>query len=176
MSSTRALAICCLVWLVGGVLGGCPGARADDCDLASTAAIAQAKVPHAITHVMIAPGQSPVRAEMILTATTAYSQIDGAWHAVPFSAQQQIDMITAATQRTQQTPHTCQKVGNQQINGEAASLLIMRTEANGKVTEARMWISDRTSLPLRSEIHLDNGTVVTDDFRYDNIAPPPDVK
>jgi hypothetical protein len=158
------------------MLAGCPYALADACDLASTAAITQAKVPHAISHVTAVPGQPPMRAEMIITATTAYAQINGAWHATPFSAQQQIDMVTAATQRAQQTPHTCQKLANQPINGEAATLLVMRTGATGNVTEARMWIADQTGLPLKSDVHLGNGIEVTDDFRYGNIEPQPGVK
>jgi len=113
---------------------------------------------------------------MIFTNDKAYTLINGAWNSMAYSAQQQIDVVNAASKRAEQTAHTCRKQGGELINGEAASLLIMHSEPNGKASDARFWISDKTGLPLKSEIHLASGTVVTDDLRYDNIEVPPGAK
>jgi hypothetical protein len=173
MRTMHAVAIAVLA---GGVLAGSRAARADDCDLSATAAIAQAKVPHGVTHVVSVPGSPPMRAEMIVTGGTVYAEINGAWRSSPFSPQEQIDVINQGRQRAAQTPHTCRKVEGQSFNGEAASLIVMHVEGNGKAVDSQVWISDKTGLPLKSEIKFDNGTVVTDDFRYDNIQAPPGVK
>jgi hypothetical protein len=173
---TRAVSMSCLAGLAGGLLARVPEARADECALAYAASIAQAKVPHAVTHVTERPGKPPERFEMIFTADKAYMQTNGAWQSMPFSAQSQIDTATASQKRAESQPHSCAKLGSEPINGEAASLLTMHAEVGGKVTDGRMWLSDRTGLPLKSEIHLSDGMVVTDEFRYDAIVAPPGVK
>jgi hypothetical protein len=175
MRITRAVSFSLIVCLAGGILASIPDARADDCSATTDAAIAQAKVPHADTHVMTAPGKPAARAEMIFTADKAYTQMNGAWSSIAFSAQQQIDTINAAKKRGEQEKRTCQKSDGGAINGEATSLFTMNNQGNGGVSEARLWISDKTGLPLKSEVHLKNGTVVTDDFRYGDIKAPPDV-
>jgi hypothetical protein len=172
----RAVSLSCVVFLAGGVLTGIPVARADDCTLASDAAIAQAKVPHAVKHVTTAPGKPAAQVEMIFMGDKAYTQTNGTWQSMPYSAQDQIETISAARKRAEQTPHTCQKLGGEPINGEATALIVMHSETNGKASDARIWISDKTGLPLKSDIHLSNGTVITDDFRYGNIEAPPGVK
>ena len=170
----RAVSLSCVVFLAGGVL--IPVAWADDCTLASDAAIAQAKVPHAVIRVTTVPGKPATEVEMIFVADRAYTQTNGTWQSMPSSAQDQIATISAASKRAEQTPHTCQKVGGGPINGEATALIVMHSETNGKASDARIWISDKTGLPLKSEIHLSSGTVITDDFRYTNIEAPPGSK
>jgi hypothetical protein len=172
----RAVSLSGVVFLAGVVVAGIPVAWADDCTLASDAAIAQAKVPHAVTRVTSVPGKPAIQVEMIFLGDRAYTQTNGTWRSVPDSAQDQIETISAARKRAEQTPHTCQKVGGGPINGEATALIAMHSETNGKASDARIWISDNTGLPLKSEIHLSSGTVITDDFRYTNIEAPPGAK
>ena len=105
-----------------------------------------------------------------------YTQINGSWRVMAFSAQEQIDIVNKAQANAAQRPHSCQKQGGEMVNGQAASVLTMHSEDNGKVSDARYWIADATGLPLKAEIHLANGTVMVDTFRYDNIQPPPGVK
>jgi hypothetical protein len=176
MYTMRVISICSAACLVAAVLVGSGVARADDCLAASDSAIAQAKVPHADTHVTIEPGKAASRVEMIFVADKVYTRIEGGWQSTAYSAQQQIDAITAANGREAQTPHTCRKLSSTPINGEATSLLVMHVETNGKGEDARVWISDKTGLPWKSEVHLADGTVFTDDFRYGNIVVPPGAK
>jgi hypothetical protein len=178
MKTSRALSICSAVGLALGV-SGITAARADDCDLATSAAIAQAKVPHAATHMTSIAGAAPTRAEMIFTADKAYLQKDGAWHSMSYSPQARIDRINAVKTGAEKPKQTCQKAGSETIKGEAATVLVIHTDASGKKSDARVWISDKTGLLLKSEVRLDGGNevaIVTDDFRYDNIEAPAGVK
>jgi hypothetical protein len=175
MTMMRGVSVCWVAGVVGLVLLGSATARADDCDRALAAAIAQAKVPHAVTHVMTMEGKPPSTMEMIFTDDKAYTQIDGAWRAMPFSAQRQIDMLNAAKARDAQAKRTCHTLGDESVNGEAATVLVMHSEANDRVTDGRIWLSDRTGLALKSEVHLSNGSVINDAFRYGNIQAPPGV-
>src|ERR1019366_1557813 len=120
--------------------------------------------------------KSPARVEMIFTDDKAYVQVNGAWRPMAYSVQEQIDTINAAAKRAEQTTHTCQKLAGEPINGEAASLLVIHSEVNGKASDEREWISDKTGLPLKSEVHLGSGMVLTDEFRYGAIEAPPGVK
>jgi hypothetical protein len=174
MKIMGALSMCLCV--TGGILGGSPGALAGDCAQASEAAVAQAKVPHTVTHVMTAPGKSPVTIDMIFLGDKAYTRTNGNWASMPYSVRDQIDTITTSRARAEKTPHTCQKLAGQSFDGQAASLFVVKGETNGKVSEARMWISEASGLPLKTEIHLGSGTDVTDEFRYANIQAPPGIK
>ena len=172
----RAITIYGAVCLAAGILVGSGAAWADDCLVVIDAAIAQVKVPRADTHVTIEPGKAPDGVEMIFIGDRVYTQIGGTWQSMTYSAQQQIDAITASKARAAQSPHTCHKLAGAPINGEAVSVLVMHTETNGKGADARVWISNTTGLPLKSEVHLGNGTVFTDDFRYGSIEAPTGVK
>jgi hypothetical protein len=64
MKISSAVSISCFACLALEAFG-VPSARADDCELATAAAIAQAKVPYATTHVTTVEGEAPARAEMV---------------------------------------------------------------------------------------------------------------
>lgn len=174
MKIMRDVSLC--LCLMGTALFCSPGALADDCTPATEAAIAQAKVPHGVTHVMTAPGKPPDHMDMIFLDDKTYVRMNGKWSSMPFSAKDQIETIKTSREHAEKTPHTCQKIAGQSINGEAASLFVVHSETNGKVVDARLWISDTTGLPLKSEIKLGSGTEVTDEFRYGDIKAPADVK
>jgi hypothetical protein len=174
MKTTRAILL--VVGLAGAVAGYAAGARADDCSLATDAAIAQAKVPHSDTHVTTAPGKPPSTMESVVMNDKVYMQVSGSWKSMAFSAQEQIDIVKKAEANAAQRQRTCQKQGSETVDGQAASLLTMHSDDKGKVTDARLWIADATGLPLKSEAHLADGTVIVDTFHYDNIQPPAGVK
>jgi len=69
----------------------------------------------------------------------------------------------------------CQRSGGEVIGGEATSVLTMR-EATGKAGESKVWLSDKTGLPMRLQVQLPDGTVLSDEFRYGNIQAPTGVK
>ena len=164
-----------LACLAAGMLVFASAAHASDCvDVPKAAAIAQVKAPHSVVHVMTLPGKAPERADMIFAGDKAYMKVDGKWSAIPFSAKDQIDMINMAPAKAEGAV-TCQKTAGENINGEPTFLMTVH-EAGPKVNDARFWIATRTGLPMREEVRLGSGLVVTDEFRYDNIQAPAGVK
>jgi hypothetical protein len=161
--------------LAGLTLMFSPSAWSDDCSLATDAAIAQVKVPHGVTHVMAVPGKPEQRVEIIFVNEKTYTSVGGEWHAMPFSSKDMVDTIEASRIRAEQMPHTCQKVAGETINGEPTTVLVVHSDANGKPSDAKIWISNTSGLPLKSEVHLGSGTVASDEFRYGNITAPPGV-
>jgi hypothetical protein len=166
---TQAVCLVCLALMLP------PHAWADDCSVATDAALAQVKVPHAVTHVMTMPGHPEQRVEVIFVNEKTYTHMDGAWNVMPFSTKGMQDTIETSRKRAEQMPHTCQKVAGEPINGEATTLLLVHSDANGRPSDAKIWISTSSGLPLKSEIRLADGAVATDTFRYDNITAPPGV-
>lgn len=67
-------------------------------------------------------------------------------------------------------------MGSESVNGESASVLDSHGDSNGKAIDSRLWLSGKTGLPLKSEVHLATGTVITDEFRYTQVDVPPGVK
>lgn len=161
--------------LATGVLVSVSAAHANDCiDVSKAAAIAQVKVPHSVLHVMTSPGKAPERADMIFAGDKAYMKVDGKWSAIPFSAKDQIDMINMAPAKREGAV-TCQKTAGETIGGEPTFLMTVH-ESAPKVSDARIWIATRTGLPMREEVKLGGGLLVSDEFRYDNIQAPAGVK
>ena len=173
----RALHPSCFSGLAAAILVATPPTRADDCATVKAAAIAQIKVPHTDAHFTIPPGKAPQRVDMVFKNDKVYTRYNGAWSSMAFPAQDQIDTINklAATARPGVT-YNCQKVGNESINGESAGVFVSHDDSHGKVTDSRLWLSDKTGLPLKSEVHLSDGTVISDEFRYTNVDAPPGVK
>jgi hypothetical protein len=164
-----------LACLAAGLLVSSSMAHAEDCvALEKAASIAQAKVPRALVHVMTLPGQAPQRSEMISIDEKAYTKMNGKWSVIPFSAKDQIDMINTPHPHNRDTV-TCHATVGDPINGEPSSLMTMH-ESGPKTSDARMWISTRTGLPLRSEIRLGDGTLVADEFRYEHVQAPAGMK
>ena len=161
--------------LAAGVLVAASAAHANDCiDVPRAAAIAQVKAPHSVVHVMTSPGKAPERADMVFAGDKAYMKVDGKWSAIPFSAKDQIDMINTAPSKGEGAV-TCQKTAGETIGGEPTFLLTVH-ESAPKVSDARIWIATRTGLPMREEVKLGGGLLVSDEFRYDNVQVPPGVK
>ncbi len=158
-----------------GLVVSATAAQANDCiDVPRAAAIAQVKAPHSVVHVTTSPGKAPERADMIFAGDKAYMKVDGKWSAIPFSAKDQIDMINSSRAEGQAVV-TCQKTSGETISGEPTFLMTVH-ESAPKVNDVRIWISTRTGLPMREEIKLGRGLVISDEFRYDNIQPPAGVK
>ena len=164
-----------LACLAAGVLVAASAAHANDClDVPKAAAIAQVKVPHSVAHVMTSPGQAPQHADMIFAGDKSYVKVDGKWSAIPFSVKDQIDMINSGSAKAQAAV-SCQKTAGETIGGEPTFLMAVH-ETAPKVSDLRIWISTRTGLPMREEIKLGGGLLITDEFRYDNIQAPAGVK
>ena len=157
-----------------GLFAAVSAAHANDCiDVPKAAAMAQVKAPHSVVHVMTSPGKAPERADMVFAGDKAYMKVDGKWSAIPFSAKDQVDMINSSSAKGQVV--TCQKTAGETIAGEPTFLMTVH-ESAPKVSDARIWIATRTGLPMRTEMKLGGGLVVSDEFRYDNIQAPAGVK
>ena len=112
---------------------------------------------------------------MVFKGDKAYTLMNGAWSSIAFSAKDQLEMIDTSSERAAKTA-TCRRVGSESVNGESATVFASHDDAHGKPIDARLWLSDRSGLPLKSEVHMAGGMVLTDEFRYTNVEVPAGVK
>jgi hypothetical protein len=165
-----------MVWLIamaGAVGAAPPAARADDCAAVTAAAIARAQVPNAGTTTIAYPGQPAETRATIVTGGIAYLQVKGVWQSKPFALQAEIDRITRSGKEAKRN---CSKVGAETVDGEPATIYAAHTENQDMADDTRLWVSDRSGLPLKSEIRFKDGATVLAAFRYDHIEAPVGVK
>jgi outer membrane lipoprotein-sorting protein len=148
-------------------------AFADACGTVMDAMFAQAKLPYAGSGEMVQSGQAPMHTAVVVTGGKMYVQVMGKWQSLPFSAE---ETISNAKQKMAATKHICQQAGSEAVNGEAATVYTEHAD-KADAPESRMWISDRSGLPLKVEIKLRGGAMTqTLEYHYDNIEAPDGVK
>jgi outer membrane lipoprotein-sorting protein len=155
-------------------LAALPGpALADACGTLMQAIEAQAKLPYAAAGDMTMAHSAPMHTEVVVTGGKMYVQVMGAWHAIPFSADQ---TIAEAKQKMAGDKHVCEQVGTDAVNGEATTIYTEHQDKPG-AAQTRIWISDSRGIPLKFELKLpDGGTTQTLQYRYDNVQAPPGSK
>ena len=75
---------------------------------------------------------------------------------------------------------TCRYLRDETVNGEAASVYHSQAETKGGKSDATLWMSKRTGLPLRSESNIDTGggdkMHLAIRYDYTDVRPPAGVK
>ena len=100
-------------------------------------------------------GGKPEPRESIYAGGAIYVQMKGQWKRSPISTE---DM-----RRRQETnvrnakSMTCRYLRDETVNGEAAAVYYSQGETEAGKSEATLWVSKRTGLPLRSENDIDTG-------------------
>ena len=147
-------------------------ARADDCTLVKAASLAGISRPYAVTVTM--PGESglPVT-HIVMTGEKMYMQIRHRWTTKAVTSKELIDKANTADLKSQMT---CTKSGDEAVDGQSATIYAVDTKISGRVTHSRIWIAKADGLPLKTEIRMQGGDVMTSVFDYKNVAPPPGVK
>ena len=147
-------------------------ARADDCTLVKAASLAGISRPYAATVTM--PGESglPVT-HIVMTGEKMYMQIRHRWTTKAVTSKELIDKANTADLKSQMT---CTNSGDEAVDGQSATIYAVDTKISGRVTHSRIWIAKADGLPLKTEIRMQGGDVMTSVFDYKNVAPPPGVK
>jgi hypothetical protein len=74
----------------------------------------------------------------------------------------------------------CRYLRDETVDGEAAAVYHVRSENEGVKSQAVLWISKRTGLPLRSENDIDTGDKdkmhLAIRYDYANVQPPAGVR
>ena len=151
-------------------LGLLPSAvRADDaaCQAVLAAVVKQTTVP---THQKITiesaavPGK-PIQSEIIHVGDTLYMETRGQWTASPYDAAKAAENVRQAMQKAE---HSCTRLGSEPIDGQLAELYSVKSKSESSGSDAQIWISSATGLPLRHKATMEQGAKqVRSEVRYD---------
>ena len=148
----RTLAMLLAVCWVAGV---CRAAYADEaaCKAVLDAVIKQAGVP---VHQKIsiesaaAPGRR-IESELIRLGDTLYMQMRGQWMKRPYDAAKAQQDAREAMHKSQ---HECTRLRSEAVGGQAAELYEVRSHGPEGNSEAQIWISSSSGLPLRQHTEM----------------------
>ena len=112
--------------------------------------------------------------EMITANGERYIQVRGAWRKSP---------MTIAATKAQEEENikdakvlSCKRVGDDTVNGEAATVYTEHTENEETKSDGKIWISKSRGLILKEEIDLDSGDAgkqhVGIRYEYGNVKAP----
>jgi hypothetical protein len=165
--------------IAAGVAGPAASAIDPSCKPAIDAMMKQLATPTHAFSTEAAPGggRSEVK-ETIFAGGAIYLQVKGAWRRSPMSVQQMREQ-QEENQRNAKSM-TCRYLHDETVRGEAAAVYRAQADVEGIKSDATLWVSKRTGLPLRSENDLDTGDKTKRhlSIRYDyaDVRPPAGVR
>ncbi len=150
------------------LFAGKASAQDPSCKPLVDAAVLQARTPSHVYSSMTGPGTN-LTSETITTSSFLYmrSNAKGAdqWNKTNYSPEDEARQAAASSGAYT----SCQHVGDETINGEAAAIY---TEVNKKSgISGKAWISKKRGLPLKGELTLSSGHISMR-YEYDNVRPP----
>jgi hypothetical protein len=163
--------------LVFVLCGGISPAIAKDaaCKVMLEATYARMRVPHRVVINTTSPGRTPIHGQEVYLKTVRYQLLLGRWVKTSTSPQREIDGEKKLDARFSD----CRKEGEGMVNGQPVAIYSAKTRNLAVVPfsgDLRMWISQRTRLPLRSDANASvpflgqSRTVKV--FSYDNVRAP----
>jgi hypothetical protein len=120
----------------------------------------------------------PESHESIHTGGAIYVQMNGQWKRSPITTedmrrQEEENVRTAKSM-------TCRYLRDEAVGGEAAAVYRSQVDNQDVKSDATVWISKRTGLPLKSENDLDTGgndkQHLSIRYEYSNVAAPAGVR
>lgn len=148
-------------------------ARADDCDQVRTATLAGVSRPYAATIRMPGPDGLPVTSNVLMTGEKMYLEFRRTWTTKLMTTKELVDKTKKTALKE---VLSCQRAGAEEIGGEASTIYAVDSQTPGHVGHSRVWISNASGLPLKTEVKLPGGESVTSLFDYKNVTPPPGMK
>jgi outer membrane lipoprotein-sorting protein len=83
------------------------------------------------------------------------------------------ELIDKVNKSTLKDVLVCQRSGDETINGVSTTLYTVEDQTPSRASHSRIWISKPNGLPLKTEVRLGGGDVMTSLFDYDHVEVPP---
>ena len=119
-----------------------------------------------------APGRK-MQSELVRIGDTLYMQLAGQWHKRPYDAAK---TVADAQEAMRKSNHSCEKVRRETVNGEAADLYKVHSEGPQGTSDAEIWLSVASGLPLRQHTQMTppSGAKMQHDvtYEYSNVKAP----
>lgn len=141
---------------------------ADDCAQVRAATLAGVSRPYAASIKVDSGNDLPLTSHVVMTGDKMYVEMRRVWNSTPMTTKELIDKVNKTTLKDQLT---CQRSGEETIEGAATTLFIVDDQTPAHASHSRIWIA-ANGLPLKTEVHLRGVGVVTSLFDYEHVQPP----
>lgn len=148
-------------------------ARAQDARNGSCKPVFDAMLKETMTPHHLVTNTGTRTGEAIATTDANYVLVNGSWRKSPMSPKDQLAQQEENIRDT--TVASCKVIGDEVVDGKAAIVYQAHYEQKDMgASDAKIWLSKATGLPLRTDVSLQAGekaSIVTK-FDYDNIKAP----
>jgi hypothetical protein len=164
-----SVAIC---WVVLTVVAAAP-ARAQlssECKAVSDAMLRVTTTPH---HAVATVSTLSEVTESILAGDTNYFKYHGVWKTSPLTPKENLEREQQNIRNAK--VYTCKRLPDEVLDGAPVAVYTAHSETTDVgTTDAKLWLSKATGLPLKTESDLDIGVKQHQSVRYDyaNIKAP----
>jgi len=161
-----------MCWVALAVAAAVP-ARAQlssDCQAVSNAMLRVTTTPH---HAVATSSKLREVTESILAGDTNYFKYHGVWKKRPLSPRDNLEREQDNIKNAR--VYTCRRLPDELLDGTRVATYTAHSDTpDVGTTDAKLWISKATGLPLRTDSDIDSGTKQQLSVRYDyaNIKAP----
>jgi hypothetical protein len=143
---------------------------AENCAEVRAATLAGVSRPYSASIKIEHSGDLPTTSHIVMTGDKMYVEMRRVWNTMPMTTKQLIDKVNKTTLKDQLV---CLRSGDEAINGAATTLYAVEDQTPSRASHSRIWISKANGLPLKTEVRLGGGDVMTSLFDYDHVEVPP---
>ena len=142
---------------------------AEGCAEVRAATLAGVSRPYAASIRIEHADDLPTISHVVMTGDKMYLEMRRVWSSTPMTTKQLIDKVN---QTTLKDILVCQRTGDEMIDGVSTTIYGVENQTPGHASHSRVWIAKANGLPLKTEVRLGGGEVVTSLFDYDHVEPP----
>jgi hypothetical protein len=166
---TVSVAMCCVAMTAAAAVPA-RAALSSECQAVTNAMLRVATTPH---HAVATSSKLSGVTESIMAGDTNYFKYHGVWKKSPLSPKDNLEREQDNIKNAR--VYTCRRLPDELLDGASVAVYTAHSEtADVGTTDAKLWISKATGLPLRTDSDIDVGTKQHLSVRYDyaNIKPP----
>lgn len=154
---------------VSAALFAAQATAADDCAEVRAATLAGVSRPYAATIRIEHADDLPTTSRVVMTGDKMYVEMHRVWNSTPMTTKQLIDKTNKSSLKDQLV---CQRTGDETLDGVATTIYAVENQAPARAGHSRVWVAKANGLPMKTEVSLGGGDVMTSVFDYDNVQVP----
>lgn len=154
---------------VAATLFAVQAVAADDCAAVRAATLAGVSRPYAATIRIAYFDDLPITSHVVMTGERMYVETRRYWNDTPMTTKELIDKVNKTSLKDQLV---CQLSGEETIDGAVTTVYAVEDQTPARAGHSRIWIAKESGLPLKTEVHMRGGDVMTSVFDYDHVQAP----
>ena len=142
---------------------------ADDCAEVRAATLAGVSRPYSATVRIEHADDLPTTSHIVMTGDKMHVELRRIWSSTPMTTKELIDKVNKTALKDLLV---CQRSGDEAVDGISTTIYAVENQTPARASRSRIWISKANGLPLKTEVRLRGGDVMTSLFDYNNVKPP----